>query len=79
MHPVCIFIILVSDEIDSLLCERREGENDASRRLKTEFLVHFDGVIIYDYIIYCSLEFELCMIKCKYRVHQNKTCFIYCI
>ena len=38
------FRVLFLDEIDSLLCERREGENDSSRRLKTEFLLEFDGV-----------------------------------
>ena len=34
----------VVDEVDSLLCERKEGEQDHSRRMKTEFLVSFDGV-----------------------------------
>lgn len=32
-------------QIDSLMSARSANENEASRRLKTEFLVQFDGVM----------------------------------
>jgi spastin len=39
-NPSVVFI----DEIESILSKRKEDENEAMKRLKTEFLIQFDGV-----------------------------------
>lgn len=38
-QPSVIFI----DEVDAVLSSRRSNEHEASRRLKNEFLLRFDG------------------------------------
>ena len=35
--------LLLLHQVDSLLCQRSAEENEASRRMKTEFMVQLDG------------------------------------
>lgn len=53
-EPSVVFI----DEVDSLLTQRSAEENEASRRLKTEFLVQLDGAATpSDRVLIVSLSF----------------------
>jgi len=58
MSPSIIFI----DEIDSILSSRSTNENEASRKLKTEFLVQFDGL--------ASSEGRILVIGATNRPHE---------
>jgi hypothetical protein len=40
----CFRLLHFTIQIDSVMSTRLASENDASRRLKSEFLIQFDGV-----------------------------------
>ena len=44
---MCFVVFYLTIQIDSVMSTRLASENDASRRLKSEFLIQFDGVTSY--------------------------------
>lgn len=66
--PSVIFV----DEIDSLLTARTEGEMEATRRLKTEFLIQLDGAGTDDarlLLIGACVICRLCLLFSQLSVH----------
>ena len=58
-----------TDEVDSILKERSESEHESSRRLKTEFLVCFDGVRFLKYCIKnLILSLDWIVFRCEFML-----------
>ncbi|VDM73569.1 unnamed protein product, partial [Strongylus vulgaris] len=66
-QPSIIFIdafhLNLIDEIDSILCDRTEKDTEVSRRMKTEFLLQFDGAT-------SSTEDRILVIGATNRPHE---------
>ena len=63
---VCVCVcVCASDEVDALLGKRGQGEHDAMRRLKNEFLLQFDGVSYHAHTCVCvHVHVCVCVLLC---------------